>query len=388
MRVLQIIPGFPTNIEPYRMKWLEAFIFQLGRFVDLDVFVLDSVVHYLKPEMLKRCLKKKSLPCFLHQSSIKINPVRYVTFPGYWFYKRVTLKRIESAFLKNINSDFIQKFDLVHAHFNSPCGELALKLNELYHIPYVITEHASHFDFLLGKGLRIKESLKNSSRLFCVSPFQKEEILKQIAYGMDRIELMPMGVDFEKFKPAPKEKKNPHFRLLFVGALIERKGAEILIEAFSHLSSRFSYELRIIGDGELESNLKSLVARLGLSNQIVFLGAKVERDLIIEYQKCDIFVAPSLKESFGVTLVEALACGKPVVSTCCGGPEWIIHDKNGILSKPGDSKDLKEKIEFCTKRIDEFDSEFIRNDSFKRFSQERLIKKQVSIYDSVLSETK
>ena len=102
----------------------------------------------------------------------------------------------------------------------------------------------------------------------------------------------------------------------------------------------------IIGDGKLEgTELNKQIKSAGLQDHVRLVGGKPHNDIPIWMNACDVFVLPSLRESFGVVQIEAMACGKPVVATRNGGSEEIIiSDDCGLLCEPGNSKNLAESI--------------------------------------------
>jgi glycosyltransferase involved in cell wall biosynthesis len=131
-----------------------------------------------------------------------------------------------------------------------------------------------------------------------------------------------------------------------IGMLHENKGHRYFIEAASFLSSR-KPEARflIIGDGELREELKRQVNELGLDNTVLFLGHQENMPEI--YSFLDIFVIASDSETFGLSLLEAMAAKKAIITTDCGGPSEIIQNgRNGIIVPIRDPKTMAEKIEY------------------------------------------
>ena len=158
-------------------------------------------------------------------------------------------------------------------------------------------------------------------------------------------------------------------RFLFIGRLSKVKNVEILIGIFNKLED---YKLTIIGTGEDEEYLKSIA-----NKNIIFLGAVENKDIKDKFQENDIFILPSISESWGLVVEEALYFGLPVmVSQNCGLCELIENDLNGYVFNPSDTKEIKNKIlGIDNKKY----SELI--DCVKKVSIDEKDKVQVKVYD-------
>jgi phosphatidylinositol alpha-mannosyltransferase len=166
--------------------------------------------------------------------------------------------------------------------------------------------------------------------------------------------IIPNGIDLEEFNPkVPKLKKflDSKINILFVGRIEERKGLIYLLKAFKILTKKFSnLRLIIVGEGELKKECENYVKENGLK-EVYFEGAKMREELVSYYNSCDIFCAPSIfGESFGLVLLEAMACQKPVVAFANDGyQEFLKGKRGGILAKNRDFRDLAKKIEILVK---------------------------------------
>lgn len=207
-----------------------------------------------------------------------------------------------------------------------------------------------------------------------------------------KVEVIPFGINIKKFELNPEiERKKNEIRerlglpiILFVGNLLPYKGVQYLILAMKEINGN----LLIIGDGILKNELKKIVAKNGLERKVHFLGSKSYEELIPFYYACDIFVLPSLYESFGNVQLEAMACGKPVINTNIptGVPEISIHEETGLTVPPGDSSSLAEAL----KRLIENEEERTRFGIKARervekfFSMEIVSQKVLSLYERLL----
>jgi glycosyltransferase involved in cell wall biosynthesis len=138
-----------------------------------------------------------------------------------------------------------------------------------------------------------------------------------------------------------------------------------------------------VGEGILRKELQQLVRELKIADQVVFLGQLERERVFMEMNECNAYVHPSHYETFGVTLIEALSCGKPVISTACGGTECIIRDGNGVLVPPQDIEKLEEAMDQVRNEIEHYDPIWIRKDCIERFGSQRIVKQLSSIYERV-----
>lgn len=208
-----------------------------------------------------------------------------------------------------------------------------------------ITTFGTFYDSIYGKKL-----LKAADRMIAVSRFVKEDISK---YGVDKekIEVIHNGVDTKFFKPSKKtfrEKNADKFDtlLVYLGRLVEQKGLIHLIDAMADVVKEYPKTgVLIAGKGKEKERLQKRARRLGLSGNVVFSGFIPEEQLPNLYSSADIFVLPSLWEVLGISLLEASACGVPLLASDVGGiPEVVEDGVNGFLFKAGDVKELAQKI--------------------------------------------
>ena len=161
--------------------------------------------------------------------------------------------------------------------------------------------------------------------------------------------LLPFGVDTDKFFPDSNKKEKDKINILFVGGLDKAhyfKGVDILLKALGKTLND-KVILNIIGQGDMMDEYKKISKKMQIEKFVNFLGGASDKELVKNYQKADIFVLPSINshEAFGVVLLEAMACGVPVIASSLHGVRSVFKDKQeGFLVKPGDIFDLREKI--------------------------------------------
>ena len=174
--------------------------------------------------------------------------------------------------------------------------------------------------------------------------------MKKIATGfsLSSLRVMPLGVDCDRFeRVTPRRILSGSPKVLFVGRLENIKGIDVLLKSFKYVVREIpSARLYIVGKGSMRQSLEDLATSLGVANNVHFEGPLVEHDLAATYMASDLCVFPSLYgEGFGIVLLEAMACRKPVIASQVGGMKEVIQNcENGVLVTPGDPRELAEKI--------------------------------------------
>jgi glycosyltransferase involved in cell wall biosynthesis len=157
------------------------------------------------------------------------------------------------------------------------------------------------------------------------------------------------------------------------------------VEQIARDRQDFRYD--IIGGGEDEDLLKSLVKQTGLlGERIHFLGRLDNEEVIRHIRQCDFLVVNSNVETFSVITAEALACGKPVIATRSGGPEFFMTEECGILIPPRDPEALESAIYYMLDHHHEYDPAAMRGVVEKQFSAEAVGRQLLSLYQEKLSE--
>jgi glycosyltransferase involved in cell wall biosynthesis len=193
---------------------------------------------------------------------------------------------------------------------------------------------------------------KKASKIVAVSKYSHDKILEHYNVEETKIRIIPNGVDIEKFKPTDLSASKRKFNLdkeptvLFVGSLVPRKGLHYLVEAAKKVvKQQANTKFVIVGDGPLRKQLDESLNNAGLMGNFMFLGNLKEDQLPTVYSASDVFVLPSIQEGQGIVLLEAQACGKPVVAFGEGGVYEAVRDKEtGFLVDLGNSEDLADNL--------------------------------------------
>lgn len=159
-----------------------------------------------------------------------------------------------------------------------------------------------------------------------------------------------------------------------------------MIKAFAEKFKGISkYRLLLGGDGPDKMFIENLVKELGITKQVEFLGYLSRENVLDQMRTCDVFVLSSLYETFGVVVIEAMACGKPVIATKCGGPEAIVNDKNGLLIEANNVGQFADAMNWITSHMNQYDASAIKDDCFSRFGSKAVGRQLIYLYNLALN---
>ncbi|MPM03333.1 N-acetyl-alpha-D-glucosaminyl L-malate synthase [bioreactor metagenome] len=258
------------------------------------------------------------------------------------FYKLSYLKRINR--IKDIVNQV--KPDILHAHYASSYGLLGALCN--YH-PYILSLWGSDILLFPKEGLVqkniIKYNLKKADKILSTSRYMRDEAN---IYTKKDIDITPFGIDVELFRNR-EIRKNDEIIIGIVKSLEKIYGIEYLIQAFSNIIKKYpekGIRLEIVGEGTQKNSLKNLVHKLNVEESVKFLGSMTQEKVADFYNKIHIAVFPSISESFGVSVLEAQACGVPViVSDIKAFEETTIIGESSLVCKVKNSKSIEFELE-------------------------------------------
>jgi glycosyltransferase involved in cell wall biosynthesis len=280
------------------------------------------------------------------------------------------------------------KVDVIHAHVAYPAGLVAMHLSRRFGVPFVVTEHMGPFPFrhLLRPDGRLREfvalPLRQARQTIAVSPALAQ---RMVSFGLPTPLVIPNVVDEDFFCPAPNPVPNQEFTFFALGSVEESKGFGDLLSAFREVvRQRPAVRLRIGDHGSKLAAYKALTEELGLQDRVTWLGELTREQARAEHQQADAFVLPSHYESFGVVFAEAIACGKPVLATRCGGPESIVNETNGLLCEVGDVPGIARRMLELVAGRERYDGQAIRADFMGRFSKRAVVPQVLGVYREVV----
>ncbi|WP_299755469.1 glycosyltransferase [uncultured Pontibacter sp.] len=314
--------------------------------------------------------------------------------PTFTWTKKIlggNMKGLIKANLQNLHS-FESDYgavDAIHAHVGFPAGMIAMEVARITKKPYCITEHMGPFPYPLVQN---KDGMLSASHRqpyseavvnVAVSSYQAELMERQ---GIRNVVVIPNFVDEDVFVPSPiKATPKEPFTFFALSYIAPNKGTDLLLYAAQKLlDAKIDVLLRIGGDGPFLNTCKHIASTLGIEANIVWLGDVGREDALREFQSCDAFVLPSQYESMGIVFVEALACGKPIIATKCGGPESTVTPFNGILVDKNNIEELTQAMQSLITNYQKYDSLQIRQDFLNRFSTQAVAPQLLNLYNGLI----
>ena len=276
--------------------------------------------------------------------------------------------------------------DIVHAHGMIYGGLLGWKIKSRYRVPFVVTEHGTAYARKLVTPWQIKLATKAATQADCrlaVSEAFCNELAVFIGSHWQPCANVVSSM-FTNYPLAESQSDCQKFTFVSVAYLTERKNMHLLITAFAQaFKNDVGVCLKIGGDGKERQRLELLAQELNVDDRIIFLGA-LERDEVRNaIATADSFVLASQYETFGVVVIEALALGKPVIVTRCGGPNLVVTKQDGLLVPPGDINAMAEAMQKLRRGSKYYDAQSIRDGCVSRFGEAAIAQRLSEIYQNV-----
>lgn len=368
MRIAILVQAFP----PRHLAGMEIATYNIAKHLvrrGHEVHVITS---------LDEGLSRESMEDGFYVHRITLPKVRFLRIILFWIKVLMALKKI--------------KPDIVHAQ-SIGVGTSGFLVKSFLKKPYVVWGRGSdvYRSWMFKKPIS-KLVLKNADAVIALTEDMKKEI-EMICNK--NVFVIPNGIDIKRFKNLSKENIRKRLKItndekiiIFVGRLEDIKGVKYLIEAMKSIKQKDkNIKLMLVGDGEDRGKLERLVKELDLEENVIFIG-KVPNEKVPEYMVVsDVFVLPSLSESFGIVNLEAMASGLPIVATKVGGlPEIIKDGENGFLVEPKNTKEITEKVLLLledielNKRIAEKNKEEV-----KKYSWGNVAEKLEEVYFEVVA---
>lgn len=244
--------------------------------------------------------------------------------------------------------DRVSDADIVHAHSHLYfTSNVAAAVKQLLDTPLVVTNHglmsqtAPKWVQRLFIPTVARFTFESADRILCYTETDRQRLWDRQIDTM--INVIENGIDCEQFTPASADSVPQ--RLLFVGRLTDVKGVPILLDAFKRLSNHYpALELRIVGDGPQRSAYETRCQELGIAERVDFVGDVPYEKMARHYREGRILVLPSQNEGLPRTVLEAMACETPVVTTALPQLELVV-DGAGYTVEPGSVTELTNRIE-------------------------------------------
>ncbi len=332
----------------------------------------NNEVHIFAPTNVEGVTSFRSIPFYIQ--------------PGY---------RIALVQPNTLIEDFEERdIDIVHIHTPISLGYSGLKAADRLDIPSIGTFHTllpeyAHYiseklDFLFSAiGWKYLSWFYGQFDIVTTPSEPLKETLED--YGLKNVKVVPNSVDVDHFSPG--KHSTDGISILYVGRIGKEKRLEVLIEAANEIRNSYpGVTFRIVGKGPDRAWYEDLVEEKNISENFIFEGYLSDPELIKAYRECDIFVMPSDTETQGLVVIEAMACGKPVIGANARGLKNVInHGEEGYLFQPGNPKSLSKYIDKLLEdnELREKMGEKARERA-EKFSTGRIGRKWIELYSNLL----
>jgi glycosyltransferase involved in cell wall biosynthesis len=332
---------------------------------------------------------------FLLRSSMSVPPANLLSF-GQWY---------DTARTERIATDVVrrEKIDVVHSHFAWPDGLGGSLVRRMTGVPLVACLRGADvlLDPEIGYGARkrpyfdrnLRHLLRAADRTLYFSDFMKDAAT-QLGADPGRAQVVDKAVDLSHFgviEDRAGARRQLGFgdrpMILTVGALIPRKGIDVILEALARLRQSYDFTYVVCGEGPEREALLALARRLSLEDRTRFVGRVSRDDIPKFFGACEIFVLASVLEAAGNVLFEAMGSARPIVCTAAGGPgEYVEDGVTGYVVPVRDSAALAERIGALLADpglADRLGQQGLRHARTK-YSYPRLVRDIVGVYEQVL----
>jgi glycosyltransferase involved in cell wall biosynthesis len=266
-----------------------------------------------------------------------------------WTNKLLFLRFLLSFLRRALSLCAHRKVDLISAQWWIPAGLVGYVVSLWNRKPYVATSHGTDIRILEKGGLLAKIAgrvYRRAGYVTTVSSFLRDRLGENINLDPRKVRIIPMPVTPKTFSPTPLTNRSTK-QILCVARFTPQKKLDVFLKACSLLRHKgIDFRAKIVGEGPLKEFLLEQIAHLGLENQVALVDTVPQGKLNLLYAESYVCVLPSVEEGFGLVLVEAQLCRRPVIGARSGGITDIIQDGiSGLLVAAGDHQDLARAME-------------------------------------------
>lgn len=368
---------FEEQARGFQKKGFQVGIFHVG----FKSFSFDG-------EIINREYDDNGLPTYYYNFKATFPKITYIN------YLIICIKAY-SKFRKYVSKH--GRPDVIHIHSVFWGGIVGQYISKRTQIPYVITEHLTNF---LSGGIYGKTDLYFTRKVFdnskiniVVSNSFKTELTSKLGLKVDNFVVIHNLVASFFFDNFHVKKVNQNGDLIFFtnSFINERKNHKMLINAFQIFNKEYPKSKLFIGgdavvdeENRLMQELIKYVYDLNLNDKIIFLGPLTRMEVKNNLENCHAFLLASRYETFGVVLIEALASGRPIISTNSKGPIDIVEDYNGYIVDSFSEIDFASAMIKMIQNYYKFNQTFIRTRCKEKFGEEIILDQLIDIYKRVL----
>jgi len=381
LNILIVASWYPNDAQPTNGSFVEEQVQMLLREGHSVTVLHPFLTGTFMSSLLQKDLQQRDLFNGVQVIRVGVSPV----LPGFRVlaYKKLFNACVKTCSKYNIN---LSEFDVIHSHALFMGGYIAMRLGKKFGKLFFHTEHTSGLIFnpkqYSKQDVEILKSVYSAAvNVFFVSRFALDKTLAQ--YGIiadDKFSVLSNIVDDSFFDRSISENNVEPFCYLIICNLIPLKRVDLLLNSWVDLIKKYpKSKLTIAGDGPERSRLVDLTEELKISDLVTFLPRLNRNEVKEQIRRHHVLVSTSALETFGLTVAEAQAMGKPVVVTDSGGVRDIVEADTGIIT--GDSpEDFSIGLVKIQRIYSSFNPEYIREKAVQKFSTNVISEKLISNY--------
>jgi teichuronic acid biosynthesis glycosyltransferase TuaC len=397
MKILWLASLLPNPFSRVAAPWNVENIHALGLLGKAEVKAVcpirltppEAVVFQFPPDIskLKQWYKtRQSVPANMQYENIDITYLKWYGLPRRFFWGiegRIMYFQLRKS-LARIIEDFHP--DVIHVPWLNPEGVAVCLLGERYSIPCVVQAQGSDINHYLrrypGRKILIRDIQKADALVYVSQALKNTAASLGLVHRNARV--IYNGVDIETFKPAIGSRSNGFKSIVTITKMNHVKNLGLLLNAFSRLSSDIQQttKLVLVGDGPCRLELEKLATDLNIVTRVYFAGHVSNANVVPYLQSADLFCLTSLSEGLPVAILEALACGLPVVATNVGGvPEAIVDGSTGLLVE---SNNLNAYVKALERALSmHWNPVHIRDSVLSKFTVQSYAENMMALYKSI-----
>lgn len=334
LRILSFSTLYPNLASPNHGIFVENRLQDYVKRFDVDMRVVAPVPWFpFKHDRFGKYAAFANAPLTEDRNDIEVRHPRYTIPPKIGMTYAATA--LEHCLMRAANSYLNEgwTFDVIDAHYLYPDGVAAARVAKKLKKPLILTARGSDVTELTNfpkQKAMILEAIRSAEKVICVADALRQNLI-ELGAQPEKLTVLRNGVDLEKFAPKDqRECRNTFgietFTIASVGHLIERKGHDLVINALPELKD---VTLMIAGDGPERAKLEAQAEKLGVRDRVHFLGSLPHEHLADLYNAVDVLTLASTREGWPNVLLEAMACGTPVIASDVGGSKEVIGSKSG-----------------------------------------------------------
>jgi glycosyltransferase involved in cell wall biosynthesis len=297
----------------------------------------------------------------LHSQKYQVSKIPVRSYRGFRIHWGTGFTTLSHGMLKDL---LRMKPDIIHAHtYGFAHTDLASFIGKMKNIPVVVTTHYDRSKADEVSKLLLRELYDNiigrmtlsiANKILAVTNYEKNFLVSKFYLNDEKISVVPNGVEVDKFRNLPDPQAiisryglQKSRVALFVGRIERKKGIQYLLRAAPKIVSEFpDFKILLVGpDWGYRNELKKIAKRIKIENMVIFAGPLKELDLLKAYNLSEFTILPSLGEATGLTILESMAAGRPIVASRLPTiAEFVIHEKDGMLFEPGNPEKLANSI--------------------------------------------